>query len=181
MLRSAATVVISVCHPAPRHFTLLVVRKTGATIETSGVGLRYFDYLSVAQPGRRSSAEALLHTLSIVQPLPLRHNSARQAGSDCGFTACHYAEEHLRFAAGQGFATQGWPEGARMRAIRTVLTQVTVALEKERIKRAGTSSVRTPAGNRGRRRPLLRRSVSWRRKASTPSSQRGLRSLRRCC
>ena len=49
-LRSAATVVTPVCHPAPRRFTLLAVRKTGATIETSGVGLRCFDYLSVVHP-----------------------------------------------------------------------------------------------------------------------------------
>ena len=116
-LRAAGAMVMPVYRKEPRRFTLLVLRKTPQASELD-VTLRYFDYLAVPHRGCQENAQALLKILEVPQPLPLRHNSARQVGSDCGFMTCHYLEEHMRCAAGQGFATQGWPEGPQMRCIR---------------------------------------------------------------
>ena len=39
-----------------------------------------------------------------------RVNMSRQQGTECGYFVCHYLEDKMRCFAGQGPATQRWPD-----------------------------------------------------------------------
>lgn len=129
MLCLSEVLVMPVYGQGPRHFTLLVLKKTeGAAVEVS-----YYDTLHVVHGECLRNAKALCELLDVSAEV-IRINTARQTEVDCGFFVCHYLEEHIRSFDGQGMATQGWPDLKRVRDIRDVISKSAATLEGVREK-----------------------------------------------
>ena len=110
-----------------RHFTLLVVRKSPE------LQVQYTDSLPQVHTGCLAHAKAFLEMLEVpvVEATLLRINKGRQTGVECGYFVCHYMEDVLRIAAGQGRGRQGWPNPIRLLSIRHYLSAVSKSLHDE--------------------------------------------------
>lgn len=131
MFKASKLMLVPLFGMNPGHFTLLAIEKK---CEGEEVAVRYYETLHKPHASCRRNAEAILEILGIDASNLKRTNMARQSGVECGFMVCHYLEENLRHFVGEGWATQGWPEGKRMRDIREAISKTAVALEAARAK-----------------------------------------------
>lgn len=104
------------------HFVLMALRK-GCTEAA------YYDSLSKPSLRCKQLAERLLQIIGFEHLLPLRMLSeAVQPGATCGLFACHYLEDEVRAAIGEGHGCNGWPNLTRLKAIREYLSKSTTVL-----------------------------------------------------
>ena len=94
------------------HWTLLV-------IDRGSKALRYYDSLKNQHPGNRAAAvkvweEVKEEAMPEVVPEE-RAGAAIQGPAECGFFVCHWMEEEVRKALGEGGAAAGWPQAQGIR------------------------------------------------------------------
>ena len=108
---------------ANEHWTLMALR-----VESREV--RYYDSLNQEHQTCRTSAQELLSLLMPGKMLPERRNKARQPSGQltCGLFSMYYMHEEMRFAMGQGWGTQGWPQ---ISALSAKLVSFSAVLSKE--------------------------------------------------
>ena len=107
------------------HWTLLSITK-----KDKEPLIEYFDSLHHEDKDCKTRAMSILTLLGLETTGLRRVNMSRQQGVECGFFVCHYLEDKMRCFAGQGPATQRWPE-RRMKQLREKLKNWTKILEGE--------------------------------------------------
>ena len=112
------------------HFILLELVRKGESWD-----LLYYETLNIQKASCRHSAQCLLkNVFHISDELPQRVNKDRQVAAECGFHVCHRIEERIRFHCGQGAGSVGWPDQARIRALRKELNNLTKVMKATRAK-----------------------------------------------
>ena len=119
-LLAAGVLVVPVFHehngPGTEHWTALAVETSGGE-EVAVTAVRYYDSLSRPSQECAARAQKILRYLldnSAIQ-LPAKRNEWHQTnGVDCGISVCHYMEEELRTARGEGLGNQ-WPDPVHTR------------------------------------------------------------------
>jgi len=92
---------------APKHWNFFVIEKMSCGSQM----VKYFDSRPAHHAGALRNAKTMLKVSQVNEPAGMsRQNFSRQVGIECGFFVCHWLEEHLRAAAGQGLGSQPWPE-----------------------------------------------------------------------
>ena len=112
----------------PGHMTLLVRRREG-----EDKGFRYYESLHKMKDAHLAAVRCMVRCMgfSDVDAPQTRTNVKLQSGTDCVFHVMHHAEDEIRAALGEGFATQGVCDVHRVSRLRQVLIQLTRGLAQE--------------------------------------------------